>query len=256
MYGRLRKGGAALAERRLGSKLRADLLDLVGDLFPLLRLGADEFLELLALGAQCFVFLPDLHFLELAQVAQPHIEDGIRLHVGELERLHQHGLGLILAANDLDDPVEVEIGDQIAAEHFEPMLDPVKAEIRSPQQHFAAMRKPFGQRLGETDNLRNAPFYQDVHVERDAAFKLGQLEQRLHQQLGVDRACTRLDHEPNVLGELVARIGNERQLLFVDELGQPLDQPAFLDQPGNLGDDDEIGATAGVFLVPPRPHPE
>ena len=213
-------------------------------------------LELLALSPQRLVLLPDLHFLELAQIAQPHIEDGVGLHIRELEGLHQHGLGLVLVADDLDDLVEVQIGDEIAAEHFEPMLDLLEAEIRAPQQHLAAMREPLGERLGEADHPRNAPLHQDVHVERDAAFELGELEQRLHQQLGVDRAGARLDHESDVLGGFVTDIGNERQLFLVDELGQPLDQPAFLHQPWDLGDHDEIGAATGVFLVPPRAHPE
>ena len=128
-------GACAKAVRRLpsgvlGPNFARTSLTSSGDPFPLLRLGTDEILELLALGAQRLVLLPDLHFLELAQIAQPHVEDGVGLHVGELERLHQHGLGLVLAADDLDHLVEVEIGDEIAAEHFEPMLDLAEAEIR------------------------------------------------------------------------------------------------------------------------------
>src|SRR5262249_58995901 len=115
VFRRLREGGAALAQRRLGSELRAYRLDLLGDLFTLFLFGADELLERLALGAQLFVLPLDLDFLELAQVAQPHVEDGVGLHVGELEGLHQDGLGLILVADDLDDLVEVEVGDEIAA---------------------------------------------------------------------------------------------------------------------------------------------
>ena len=90
---------------------------------PLLLLGAQQLLDRLLLGAQRLVLLADLHFLEPAQIAQPHVEDGVGLHVGELERLHQHRLRLVLVADDLDDLVEVEIGDEIAAEHFEPVLD-------------------------------------------------------------------------------------------------------------------------------------
>src|SRR5262249_26217138 len=66
-----RERGAALAQRRLGRKLRAYRLDLLGDLFPLFLFGADELLERLALGAQLLVLPFDLDFLELAQIAQP-----------------------------------------------------------------------------------------------------------------------------------------------------------------------------------------
>ena len=50
-------------------------------------LGLQQVLERLLLGAQLLVLLADLHLLELAQVAQPHVEDGVGLHVGELEGL-------------------------------------------------------------------------------------------------------------------------------------------------------------------------
>ncbi len=256
VLGRLREGGAALAQGRLGPELGAHLLDLVSDLLPLLLFGADEILERLALGAQLLVLLLDLHFLELAQVAQPHIEDGVGLHFGELERLDQDGLGLVFGADDLDDLVEVEIGDEKTAQHFEPMLDLVEAESRASQQHLAAMGQPLRERLRQADDLGNAALHQDVHVERDAAFELGELEQRLHQQLGIDRTRARLDHQPDVLGGFIARIDDERQLLVVDELGELFDQASLLHQPGNLGDDDEIGAAAGVLLVPARPHPK
>ena len=57
------------------------------------------------------------------------------------------------------------------------------------------------------------PFDQHVHVERNAAFELGELEQRFHQQLGIDRARARLEHEADVLGRFVAHVGEQRQLL-------------------------------------------
>ena len=74
------------------------------------------------------VLLADLHLFEPAQIAQPHIEDGVGLDVGQLEGLHQHGLRLVLLADDLDDLVEIEIGDEIAAQHFEPVLDLRRAD--------------------------------------------------------------------------------------------------------------------------------
>ncbi len=142
----------------------------------LISSGADELLERLALGAQLLVLPLDLDFFEFAQVAQPHVEDGVGLHVGELEGLHQDGLGLILVADDLDDLVEVEVGDEIAAQHHEPMLDLTEAELRAPQQHLTAMGKPLGERLRKTEDPGDASFHQHVHIERNAALELAELE--------------------------------------------------------------------------------
>ena len=102
--------------------------------------------------------------------------------------------------------------------------------------------------------MRDASLHQHVHVERNATLKLRQLEQRFHHQLGVNRARSRFDHQSDVFCRFIAHICNQRQFLFVDQLGEPFNQTRFLHQPRNFGDDDHISAAAGVFLFPPRPH--
>ena len=137
--------------------------------------------DLLKFLAQRLVLAADFHLLQLAQIAQPHVENGVGLHVGELELLHQDGLRLVLAPDDLDHLVEVEIGDEIAAEHLQAMLDLRQPEFGAAHQHVAAMVEPFAQGFGEAEHPRDAALHQHVHVERDAAFELGELEQQLHQ---------------------------------------------------------------------------
>ena len=102
--------------------------------------------------------------------------------------------------------------------------------------------------------MRNAAVDQHVHVERNAAFKLGELEQRFHQQFGIDGARARFDDQPNVFRQLVAHVGDQRQLLLVQQFGQPLDQPRLLHQPGDLRDDDLIGAASGLLDLPACAH--
>ena len=155
---------------------------------PLLVLGGEQRLQLFPLLGQLVVLAPDLHLLELAQRAQPHIEDRLGLHVGELERLHQRRLRLVLLADDFDDLVDVEIDDEIAVEHLEPMVDLGEAEFRAADQHLLAMVEPFAQDLAQAQHVRHLPAAQHVHVERNARLELGQLEQRLHQQRS-DRRC-------------------------------------------------------------------
>ncbi len=178
------------------------------------------------------------------------------MHLGELERLDQDGLGLVLVANDLDDLVEIQIRNEKTAENFQPVINLGQPVLGTPHQHFAAVIEPFAQHLGKTQHLGHLAFDQHVHVQRNAALKLGQLEQRLHQQLGIDGAGARLDDDANVFGGLVAEVLDQRQLLVVEQLRQPLDQPRLLNQPRNLGDDDLIGAAAGLFLGPARADAE
>jgi len=89
-----------LPERRLRPKNVAHFSDLIADLGPLLGLGAEDALDALQLAAEVLVLGADLEFLELAQTAQPHIEDGVGLDLRQLERLDQRRLRLILGADD------------------------------------------------------------------------------------------------------------------------------------------------------------
>ncbi len=173
---------------------------------------------------------------------------------GQLERLYQDRLRLVLGADNLDDLVEVKIGDQIAAEHFETMLDLLEPVIGAAHQHVAQMIEPCPQRFGETNDLRHAAVDQHIHVKRNAAFKLGQFEQRFHQQSGVDRSRARLDDKANVFRRLVTNVRHQRQLLFVQQFGEPLHQPRLLHHVGNFRDDDLVGAATGFFRFPARAH--
>jgi hypothetical protein len=147
VLGRVGKSGAALAKRRLRSEHVADLADLLGDLLPLLRLGREQRVDALELVTEVLVLGADLHFLELAQAPEPHVEDGFDLYLGELERLHQRRLRLILGTDDPDHLVDVQIGDQEAAENFEPVLDLRLAVITTADQDVAQMVEPFAQAL-------------------------------------------------------------------------------------------------------------
>ena len=238
----------------LRSEGGAHLANFFGYLLPLRLFRAQQLFDCFLLRAQVFVFLADLHLLKPAQIAQPHIEDGVGLDVGELERLHQDRLRLILAADDFDDLVEIQISDQVAAQDFEPMLDLRQPMPRAAQQNVAAVREPLAQRLGQAEHLGNAAIDQHVHVERYAAFELGELEQALHQQRWIDRARARLEHDAHVFGQLVAHVGKERQFLLVDQLGDALDQAHLLHLPGNFRDHDLIGAAAGILGGPARAH--
>ena len=72
---------------------------------------------------QFFLLALDLHFLELAQRPQTHVQNRFGLIVGQLERFHQNRLWLVLGADDLDDFVEIEIGDQVAGQNLQPRFD-------------------------------------------------------------------------------------------------------------------------------------
>ena len=100
-FGRRYLGGAGeirapFADFRLEAELRVDRLDLVDQLFGLELVRAEQLLQILLFFGQRRMLVADFHLLQLAQGAQAHVEDGFRLIVGELERLHQFRLRLVL----------------------------------------------------------------------------------------------------------------------------------------------------------------
>ena len=106
-------------------------LDLAGDEFLQLRLRLEHALELLALLGELLLLLADLHFLEFGEMAQLGLEDGLGLDLGELEALHEHRLRLVLAADDADHLVEIEIRRQQAVEDVQALIDLVEPELQA-----------------------------------------------------------------------------------------------------------------------------
>src|SRR4030095_8858280 len=58
--------------------------------------------------------------------------------------------------------------------------------------------------------------------------------------------------EPDILGALVALVAQQRGLLVLDQGGELFDQVGLLHLVGDLGDDDLVGAAAGLLLFPER----
>ena len=90
----------------------------------------------------------------------------------------------------------LRIGDQIAFEQLEPILDLGDPVLRAADQHFELMREPGRQHLLQPHHPRRVDGVEHVHVERDPHLEIGEPEQALHQHLRIDRAAARLDHDP------------------------------------------------------------
>ena len=218
-------GASAKVVRRLpsavfGPKAVRTSLICGGDALPLRRLGAEQVSSRLLLGPSSLSSFRISISSSLRRIAQPHVEDRVGLHVGELEALHQDGLRLVLLADDLDHLVEVEIGDQrrppsisrrcsICARRWRERRSSTSRRWSSHSRSASARPTTFGMR----------PFDQHVHVERNAALQLGELEQRLHQQRRIDVRARGSITRRTSSADLVAHVGEQRQLLLVEQLG-------------------------------------
>ena len=178
------------------------------------------------------------------------------MHIAEAEFRNQLRLRIVLAANDANDLVDIEVCDQIAVENFETMLDLLEPVRRTADKNLDPMLQPLPKHVAQIEHIGNLSRRQHVHVEADADLKFGRTEEAFHQQHGIDRTALGLQDEADFLRAFVAHVSKQRQLLLAHQLGDFLDELGLLHAIRNFGDDDLVAAAARIFLVPPRPDTE
>ena len=112
------------------------------------------------------------------------------------------------------------------------------------------MIEPFAQHIRQRQHARDLAVREHIHVERNAAFKLGQLEQRFHHQFRINRTAFRLDDNANIFRRFVANVLDQWQFARHQQFGDLFNQPGLLHLPGNFRDDDTIATPACIFLFP------
>ena len=127
-------------------------------------------------------------------------------------------------AQDLDHPVEIEIGDGVAVKNFNPAVDAFEAVVGAAEQDLAAVVEKDLERLAERQHLRLVSVMEHVQVELHAGLEIGLPEQGLHQELRLDGAAAGLEHDADILAGFIAHIGEQRILAAGDEFGEFLDQ--------------------------------
>ena len=150
-----------------------------------LRRAAQDLLEPVALVGELLLLAADLHFLELGQVAQPQVEDRLGLDVGEPELLHQDGLRLVLLADDADDLVDIEVGNQQAIEDVQPLVDAFQPEAEPPLDRVDAERQPVLQQAAQVPDGGTAVGTDDVQVHPKRLLEVRGGKQMAHQRIDV-----------------------------------------------------------------------
>ena len=244
------------AQRRIRAVAIADLLQVA--LHPPLLLGGigEQPFQLGPLLVELVALAADFELLQPPQTAQPHVEDRLGLPVGQAEFRDHHLLGLVLGADDLDHPIEVEIRDQVAIEQLDPVGDLAEAMPRAPVEHDELMLHPRLQRPAQRHDARRPLLVEHVEVEADARFEVRKAEQAVHQHLRVDGAAARLEHDADLGIRFVADVGQDREFLVVDQPRDLLDQLALLHAVGDLADDDLPAAALLALDVPARTDTE
>src|SRR5690606_3064318 len=198
----------------------------------------------------------DLDFLELGQRPQPKVQDGLGLHLREPKPSNELRLRLILETDDPDHLIDVEIGDQVTVEDFEPVLDSPQPELRAPDQHLLAVIQPLPQHIPQRQHVRDLAVRQHVHVEAKADLELGKPEQALHHQHGINGPALGLDNESHLLCGLIAYIAHQRQLTLLQQVGDRLHELGLRYLVGNFRDHDLVSAATSILAMPFRAQAE
>ena len=202
-------------------------------------------------GHQLVVLVLQLLALEGGQAAQLHVEDRLRLDLGQRELLdqalagHVGGLGRADQRDDLVDGVQ---RDQQA-------LDDVGAVARlaqpvggAPFDDLDLVGDVVAQRLVQRQRARHAVDQREA-VDAEGVLQLGVLVQLVEHDLGVGVALELDDDAHALAGGLVAQVGDPGDGLGVDQVGDLLEQPGLVDHVGDLGDHDPLAFARAAGLL-------
>ena len=214
---------------------------------------ADRLQQLRVLG-------PDLVGLERGQALQAHVEDRLRLDVGELELGDQPGAGVVgvrRTADQGDHRVEVVERDQDPLEDVRPGLGLAQLVLRAADHHLALMADVVVDHLLQGEGPRHV-VDEGNHVDPEARLHLRVLVELAQRDLR-DRVALQLDDQAHARAiGLVAEVGDLGQLLVADQIGDLGDQPAvaaLADRERQLGDDDRLLAALDRLDVGLGPDP-
>ena len=134
------------------------------------RRGTEQFLEPFLLFQQRVLLFAQLHFLQLAQGAQTHVEDRFGLPLCERKLRHQDRARLIFGADDLDHPVKVEEGGNISFDQFQPARDLIESIAATALENFDLRGDPVTQQFLQSHDHRRAGGIEHIEVESEPGF--------------------------------------------------------------------------------------
>jgi hypothetical protein len=238
--GRLQQHGAP--RRAVGT---SDVGELGGDQAAQPLVVGEDRVELLDRGDELVALSFQLQTREPGEPPQGHVKDVRRLHLGEVEDLHEPlagGLRVVAAADELDHLVDVEQSQHETLHQVQAVGCASSPIARAPAHDVDAVLEEHLQQGAQTQGAGLA--VDEGHgVDGERLLQRGLPEQLLEQRLRVV-AVLDLDHQPQpvaVVGE-VLDVGDALQLLGLHERLDPLDDLLRADVVRQLGHHDALPA--------------
>ena len=180
---------------------------------------------------------------EPGQAAQRHVQDMVRLDLGELELVHELAaclLGVLRAADHLDDRVEVVEGDQQAPDDVVALLGLPELVARAPGNDLDLVVDVVADHFGEVQRARHAVDERE-HDHAETVLQLRVLVELVEDHLRV-RAALELHHQAHALAPtgVVLHVGDVPQPAGAHELGDLLREAGLVHLVRELGHDDAL----------------
>ena len=237
--------------------LLLDLEDLVLDYLTQKLLIIDNGSEVSDLLVEFFCLGFELFSFQTCQTTETHIDDVLRLLVGETETLAQSLLCLILSSrrtDDLDNFVDVIDRDQETFNNvlsgqcfFQIVLGTTKNNIFLVSDIVCErVHQVDGLRLKTTLGIRN----EREHVGAESVLDLRVLIKLIENNVSVG-VTAELDNDTYlfVTVGLITDIGDAFDLLLLNEFGDTLDETSLVDHVGQIVNDDTRTAVAHDFDI-------
>ena len=111
-FGKLR---TTTTERGFFAEFFLHLPDFGRNRQPAFAFVAEQLFQSRFFFGQFVIFFTNLAFFQFAQRTKLHVQNGFRLVVCQFELFHHDGFGIVFLADNLNNPVKVEVGNQITA---------------------------------------------------------------------------------------------------------------------------------------------
>ena len=186
------------------------------------------------------------------------VEDGLGLDFAQRELRHQAAAGfrgVLRRADQLDDRIQIIQGNLVTEQEVFPLTSFPQVVLGAAADHVRAVVIKDFEGFGQSQHAR----LPDVDRQQDhpeARLHLGLLVEIVQDHFGLLAALQLENDAHSVAVALVADVGDAFDLLVLDQLGGPLDQPRLVDLIRNLRDDDLLAILAHVLDRGPRPHHE
>ena len=198
---------------------------------------------------QLLILVLELFPVQPLQSLQAHIQNGLSLDVVQAKALHQVFLGIVIAgADDMDDLVNVVLGNQQTLQQMGPLLSLLQVVSGAPDDDLLLEGQILVDDVPQGQDLRLGLILdQGQHIDGKGALQLRLGKQAVEHHLGVGVPLQLDDDAHTVAVRLILNVADALQTLILHLVGHVLDKHPLVHLIRQLRDDD-AGAVVAEFL--------